>query len=97
MNSASSPVRKRSNAFAIVARVVVMTAAFGVLGLGLGGLMGILAVSIMNLAGQQIDMEMALFAGGVPGAAIGVLVGLVIIVRSERRTLRELRRLNESY
>ena len=88
MNSASSPVRKRSNPFAIVARVVVMSAAFGVLGLGLGGLMGILAVSIMNLAGQQIDMEMALFAGGVPGAAIGLVGGLVVMVNSERKQLR---------
>ena len=86
--TSASPVRRRSNPFAILVRVVVLTAAFGVLGLAVGGLMGILAVSIMNLAGQHIDMDMALFAGGMPGAVIGLVGGLVVIVNSERKQLR---------
>ena len=79
MKPASASMRKRSNPFAILVRVLVMTAAFGVLGLSIGGLMGILAISIMNLAGQHIDMNMALFAGGMPGAVIGLVLGLAVI------------------
>jgi hypothetical protein len=86
--TSASPARKRSNPLAILVRVVVMTAAFGVLGLGLGGLMGIVAVSVMNLTGLHVDMDMALFAGGMPGAVIGLVGGLVVMVHSERKQLR---------
>ena len=87
MNSAAVPARKRANPIAILIRVVVVTFAFGVLGLGFGGLLGIIAISVINLAGAPTDMSMALFAGAMPGAVIGVLVGLVVIVRSEHRAL----------
>ena len=87
MNSAAVPTRKRSNPIAVLVRVVVVTVAFGVLGLGFGGLLGILAISVINLAGEPTDMSMALFAGAMPGAVIGALVGLVVIVRSERRAM----------
>jgi hypothetical protein len=68
--------------------VVVVTLAFGVLGLGIGGLLGIIAISVINMAGEVTDMSFALFAGGVPGAAIGLLVGFAIIVRSEQAAFR---------
>lgn len=87
MNSAAVPARKRANPIAILIRVVVVTVAFGVLGLAFGGLLGIIAISVINLAGETTDMSMALFAGAMPGAVIGVLVGLVVIVRSEHRAL----------
>jgi hypothetical protein len=88
VNSAAVPARKRANPIAILVRVVVVTFAFGVLGLGFGGLLGIIAISVINLAGEPTDMYMALFAGAMPGAVIGALVGLVVIVRSERRAIR---------
>jgi hypothetical protein len=87
VNSAAVPARKRANPIAILIRVVVVTVAFGVLGLAFGGLLGIIAISVINLAGETTDMSMALFAGAMPGAVIGVLVGLVVIVRSEHRAL----------
>ena len=87
MNSAAVPARKRTNPIAILIRVVVVTVAFGVLGFAFGGLLGIIAISVINLAGAPTDMSMALFAGAMPGAVIGVLVGLVVIVRSEHRAL----------
>jgi hypothetical protein len=88
VNSAAVPARKRANPIAILIRVVVVTFAFGVLGFAFGGLLGIIAISVINLAGAPTDMSMALFAGAMPGAVIGVLVGLVVIVRSERRAMR---------
>ena len=83
MSTAPQPVQRRVNPLVIVLRVVVVTLAFGVLGLGLGGLFGIISIAIINLAGQTTDMSMALFAGGAPGAVIGVLTGLVLMIRSE--------------
>ena len=88
VNSAAVPARKRANPIAILIRVVVVTFAFGVLGFAFGGLLGIIAISVINLAGAPTDMSMALFAGAMPGAVIGALVGLVVIVRSERRAMR---------
>lgn len=70
-------------------RVVVITLAFAILGLGLGGFFGIVALSIINLSGEPMNMFLALFAGGVPGAVIGAAVGLVLILRSERQALRK--------
>ena len=87
VNSAAVPARKRANPIAILIRVVVVTFAFGVLGFAFGGLLGIIAISVINLAGAPTDMSMALFAGAMPGAVIGALVGLVVIVRSERRAM----------
>jgi len=87
VNSAAVPARKRANPIAILIRVVVVTFAFGVLGFAFGGLLGIIAISVINLAGAPTDMSMALFAGAMPGAVIGVLVGLVVIVKSEHRAL----------
>jgi hypothetical protein len=87
VNSAAVPARKRANPIAILMRVAAVTVAFGVLGLGLGGLLGIIAISVINLVGEPTDMYMALFAGAMPGAVIGALVGLVVIVRSERRAM----------
>ena len=88
MNSAAVPARKRPNPIAVLLRVVIVTVAFGVLGLAFGGLLGIIAISVINLAGEPTDMSMALFTGAMPGAVIGALVGLVVIVRSESRAMR---------
>jgi hypothetical protein len=77
------------NPLAIAVRVIVITLAFAILGLGAGGLFGIIAVSVINLAGEPVNMYLALFAGGVPGALIGAVVGLVLIIRSERQVLRK--------
>lgn len=85
VNSAAVPARKRRNPIAIVIRVAVVTVAFGVLGLAFGGLLGIIAISVINLAGEPTNMSMVLFTGAMPGAVIGALVGLVVIVRSETR------------
>lgn len=89
MNTAAAPARQRPNPMLVVIRVVVATIAFAVLGLGFGGLLGVIAVSVINLAGEPTDMFMALFAGGLPGAVIGGLVGLVTIIRSEAHAVRK--------
>ena len=110
MSSAAAPAPRRPNPVAVLIRVVVVTLAFGVLGLGIGGLLGIIAKSttrlpsastiasrgssrgrtaaMVNPSGNTADMSFALFAGGVPGAAIGLLVGFAIIVRSEQAAFR---------
>lgn len=72
----------------MLVRVIVVTVAFGVLGMGVGGLMGIIGISIMNAAGIATDMDLAIFVGALPGAVIAAVVGLVVIVRSERQNLR---------
>ena len=95
MSSAAAPLPRRPNPVLVLIRVLVVTVAFGILGLGFGGLMGIIGVSIINAVGVTInavgvttDMDMALFAGGLPGAVIGLLAGFVVMVRSERQQLR---------
>ena len=88
LNTAAAPARKRPNPVLILVRVIVVTIAFGVLGMGVGGLLGIISISVINLAGELTDMSMALFAGALPGAVIGALVGLVVIIRSERSAMR---------
>ncbi|MGH9521496.1 MAG: hypothetical protein ACRD3E_03070 [Terriglobales bacterium] len=92
MSSAAQPAPRPPNPIGILVRVVVITIAFAVLGLGLGGLFGIVALTVINLTGEPINMTLALFAGGLPGAVIGGIVGLVLIVRSERQALRGVRR-----
>lgn len=88
MNAEAAPARRRPNPVAVLIRIVVVTIAFGVLGLGVGGLLGIISISIISLVGEHTDMSMALFAGALPGAVIGALVGLALIVRSEINTSR---------
>ena len=78
-------MRRRPNPVLVVVRVIVVTVAFAVLGLGVGGLMGIIGVSIINAAGVPTDMYMALFAGAIPGGLIAGAIGFVVIVRSEKR------------
>jgi hypothetical protein len=56
--------------------------------MGVGGLMGIIGVSIISAAGVPTDMYMALFAGAIPGAVVGLALGLVAIIRSERKAMR---------
>jgi hypothetical protein len=89
VSTAPKTARKSVNPILVMVRVVVITLAFGILGLGLGGFFGIIGVSIINLAGQPINMYMALFAGALPGAAVGLLVGLVVMIRFERKAMRE--------
>ena len=48
MSSAAAPFRRRPSPILVLIRVLVVTAAFGILGLGFGGLMGIIGVSIIN-------------------------------------------------
>ena len=88
MSSAAAPLPRRPNPVLVVIRVMVVTLAFGVLGLGFGGLMGIIVVSILNAIGMPTNMDMAVFAGGIPAAAIGLVAGFAVIVRSERQALR---------
>jgi hypothetical protein len=80
--------RKPSLVLALV-RIVVFTAAFAVLGFALGGLMGIVAIAVINLAGERTDMVMALFAGALPGAGIGLAVGFIVMVRSEMKAIEQ--------
>ena len=94
MNSAAVPARRRPNPVLVLVRVIVVTVAFAVLGLGVGGLMGIIGVSIMNAAGAPTDMEMAIFVGAMPGAVIAAAIGLVVIVRSERKAFQESRKIS---
>jgi glucose-6-phosphate-specific signal transduction histidine kinase len=89
MSSAALPIGRRPNPVLVVIRVIVVAIAFGVLGGGVGGLMGIVGVSIINLAGIATDMYMALFAGVIPGALIGLTAGLGLIIRSERQHVRQ--------
>ena len=84
------PAPRRPNPVLVVVRVIVVTVAFAILGLGVGGLMGIVGVSIINAAGVPTDMYMALFAGAIPAAVIALLIGFALIVRSERQALRNL-------
>ena len=88
MSTAPQQAKRRANPLVILLRIVIVTLAFGILGLGLGGLFGIISIAIINLAGQTTDMSMALFAGGAPGAVIGLLTGLVLMVRSERHAIQ---------
>lgn len=88
MSAAAQPVPRGPNPIAILLRVVIITFAFAILGLGMGGFFGIVALSVINLTGEPVNMYMALFAGGLPGALIGGVVGLVLIIRSERKALR---------
>lgn len=89
MSAAAQPVPHGPNPIAILIRIIVITIAFAILGLGLGGFFGIVALSVINLTGEPINMYMALFAGGFPGALIGGVVGLVLIIRSERMALKK--------
>ena len=88
MSTAPQQAKRRANPLVILLRIVIVTLAFGILGLGLGGLFGIISIAIINLAGQTTDMSMALFAGGAPGAVIGLLTGVVLMVRSERQAFQ---------
>ena len=88
MNSAAMPAPRCPNPVLVLVRVAVVTVAFGVLGMGVGGLMGIIGVSIISAAGVPTDMYMALFAGAIPGAVVGLALGLVAIIRSERKAMR---------
>ncbi len=90
MSSAPAPARRRrTNPFAVVVRVVVITVAFGVLGGGIGVLMGILGISVINMVGEHTDMGLALFVGALPGLAIGAVVGFIIVIGSERKAVRQ--------
>ena len=88
MSTAPQAVRRPPNPIAVLIRIIVITLAFAILGLGVGGLFGIISVSLINLSGQSTNMYMALFAGGLPGAAVGALVGLIVIVRLEWKAMR---------
>ena len=87
MNSAALPARRRPNPVLVLVRVAIVTVAFGVLGLGVGGLIGIIGIAIINAAGVATDMSLVLFVGAMPGAVIGLAFGLLMIVRSERQAL----------
>lgn len=89
MSTAPQIAHQTPNPVGILIRIVIITGAFAILGLGLGGFFGIVAVSIIRMAGQSVDMYLALFAGGLPGAVIGAAVGLVLILRSERDAFRK--------
>jgi hypothetical protein len=89
LSEAAAPARRKPNLVLALVRVIVMTVAFGVLGMGVGGLLGIIAVAVINMAGVATDMSMALFAGAMPGAVIGALMGFAVIVRSERQAIKQ--------
>lgn len=89
MSTAPQVAHRAPNPVGILLRIVIITGAFAILGLGLGGFFGIVALSIIKLFGEAADMYLALFAGGLPGAVIGAVVGLVLILRSERDAFRK--------
>jgi hypothetical protein len=89
VSTAATPApRDRSNPIAVLVRIIVITVAFGILGGGLGALMGILGISIINLAGEHTDMGLAIFVGALPGLVIGAIVGFVVVIAWERRAAR---------
>lgn len=90
MSTAAAPVpRRRSNPVVALIRFLIITVAFAILGGGLGTLMGIVGLSIINVAGEHTNMGLALFFGALPGLVIGALAGMVVIIIFERRAARE--------
>ena len=83
MSTSAVPGRRPTNLALVLIRIVVVTFAFGVLGMALGGLLGIVAISVINLAGEHTDMSFALFFGVMPGAAIGAVFGAAMMIKSE--------------
>lgn len=72
----------------VMFRVGLMTALFTLLGFALGGLAGILTLAALNAVGSPRDMHLALPLGALPGAAVGLVTGLVMNQVFERRAKR---------
>jgi hypothetical protein len=62
-----------------------MTLLFGLLGFALGALAGIVALAALNAAGSPYNMQLALRVGALPGAALGMIAGVVMTAVFERR------------
>jgi hypothetical protein len=77
-------------ALKIAFRIVLVTVLFTILGFALGGLLGIISLSVMRAAQLPLDMENALWFGAVPGGVLGMIAGAVIITVSERRARKNL-------
>jgi hypothetical protein len=73
-------------AIGLVARLVVVTLLFTILGFAVGGLIGVVSISIMHAAHLPINVQEALWFGAMPGAVLGMIAGVVIITISERHT-----------
>jgi hypothetical protein len=77
-----------TNFIKVVFRVVLLTVLFTILGFALGGLIGILSITLMRAAHILIGIQDAIWFGAVPGAMLGCIAGLVIISVSERRAIK---------
>lgn len=75
-------------AIKIAFRVALVTALFTMLGFALGGLIGILSVSIMRMAAIPVNLQNALWFGAIPGGVLGLIAGATIITVSEKRSRR---------
>ena len=75
-------------AIKIAFRVALVTALFTMLGFALGGLIGILSVSIMRMAAIPVNLQSALWFGAIPGGVLGLIAGATIITVSEKRSRR---------
>ena len=75
---------------ALVARVVVVTVLFTILGFAVGGLIGVVSITIMRAAHLPINVQQALWFGAVPGAVLGAIAGVMVIAISERRNLQQI-------
>lgn len=75
-------------AIKIAFRVALVTVLFTILGFALGGLVGILSVSIMRMAAINANLLNALWFGAIPGGVLGMMAGAIIITVSETRARR---------
>jgi energy-coupling factor transporter transmembrane protein EcfT len=77
-----------ANFIKVVFRVVLVTVLFTILGFALGGLIGVVSISIMRAAHIPIGVQDAIWFGAAPGGLLGCITGLVIITVSERRAMK---------
>ncbi|MGI9102991.1 MAG: hypothetical protein ACR2IF_11170 [Terriglobales bacterium] len=73
---------------AIMVGYVLAVVGFAILGFAVGGLLGVLSLTVLRASHVQLNMLNALWFGAIPGGALGCVVGLIMITRSETRAKR---------